>query len=129
MANTVAVRKLLDGHVCFFKVYLKNDGSGEVTDSIIIDPLVDLIDRKNPKGLVIEKIWYDINGFSVRLEFDDLIDSPIWTCSSSNNYVDFQPFGGLSDASGLDGTGKIMLTTTGFINGMQGSMILKVRRS
>ncbi len=132
--NTVAITKIIDGaRNAVFHIYIKSDGaSGDLTDEVLIDPTSDL----NPwmdssPSLTIDQLWYDLSGFDARLEFDYLIDdTAAWVLSGGNGvHMDFGSFGGLKDRSGtLDGTGKLMITTSGLADGDCGTIVIKVRK-
>ena len=135
MAHTVAVTKLLEGprHV-ILHAYLKSDGvSEDLTKFTLIDPNSD--DLAVPKGstpsFVVEEIVYDFAGFDASMQFDSglINDNYIWVLpEGSSERVDFRPFGGFKDRSGLDGTGKLTITTFGLLSvGDQGSLIIKLR--
>ena len=132
MANKIVITNILPGaHRSQFHVFLESDGaSGELTDYVLVDPVADLGIGSDSK-VVIEMITYNFMGFSARLEFDNGLvdDNMIWVLPEfSDNYLDFNPWGGLKDFPGLDGTGAIQITTNGFTTtGDQGSMLLMVR--
>lgn len=130
MANTVTITKLVDGpRSAVFHVYIKGDGSGELTDQVLIDPATDL--SPTDTALTVEEIWYDCVGFDSMLEFDATADTPIWKipAASSSNYIDFRSFGGIKDRSGAGATGKIQITTAGLGAATdEGTIIIKVRR-
>jgi len=134
MAHTIEVTNILPGtHRSQFHVYLLSDGaSGELTDEVLIDPVADLGLSSDARP-VIEMITYNFSSFDGRVEFDSgLVDDyMIWALpQGSGNHIDFNMWGGLKDKSGLDGTGKIQLSTTGFgVAGAEGSMLIMVRNS
>lgn len=133
MAHTVAVTKLLDGpRHAIFHVYLKCDGlTGELADQIIIDPANLSPSQKPNSRFRLDKIWWDLNGFGVRFEFNNIPDTPIWTCAPNcGPYIDFtEALGGLPDKSGLDGSAALQISTYGFDNAIkQGSLIIKIKK-
>ena len=135
MANTTTVTKIMEGERhAVFHVYLKSDGvTGELTDFVIADPAADLNPVLNAvPSMTIEQLWYDLDGFGARLEFDYLVDdTAAWTLSgNSGTHIDFSNIGGLKDRSNvLDGTGKLMITTSGFSSSSDnGTIIIKVRK-
>lgn len=133
MANKVVITKLLDGpkHATFH-VYLESDGaSGEITDLVIADPTQLVPAQSAQPHLTVEKILPSLSGFSVRVEFDSLADTPIWVLTEHNSdVVSFDCFGGLKDRSNpLDGSGKLLISTVGFTTaGDMGSMFFHVRK-
>lgn len=134
MAHDITITKILPGsHRSQFHIYLKSDGgSGELTDYVIVDPVVDL-GLKSSARLAIEMITYSFAGFDARVEFDTGLvgDKMIWLLpQSADNHVSFKEWGGLKDLSGLDGTGKIQLSTNGFASAnSEGSMLIMVRNA
>ena len=134
MAHTVTITKILPGnHRSQFHIFIKSDGSsGELSNQVLVDPVIDLGLKASARP-AIELITYNFAGFDARVEFDSGLvdDTMIWVLpENGDNYIDFNPWGGLKDQSGPDGTGKIQLTTTGFGDaGDQGSILLMVRNS
>jgi hypothetical protein len=135
MAHKVVVTKLIDGpRHAVIHVYVRSDGaSADLTDYVLIDPATDL--TPSPGGvpsLTIEHLQYDLSGFNAELEFEYLTDDTgAWVMADgSAGCFDFGSFGGLKDRSNvLDGTGKLMLTTSGLSNaGDKGTVIIKVRK-
>ena len=129
MANTVAITKLgLGNHRTALHLYILGDGSPDLVDFVIFDPVVDL-DLPPSNRFAIEEITYTFAGFTARVEFDYLTgDNMLWVLTENgDNYVDFTPWGGLKDRAAQDGNGKIKITTTGLSDGDQGSVIMTVR--
>ena len=132
MAHTVTTTKIYTGdRLAIFHVYLGSDGqSADLTDEVIIDPVVDLgLDTKARMG--IEHMIFGLStGLAVRVEFDTGLvdDKMIWVLTEHVSFVDFRPISSLRDKSGLDGTGKLQITTTGLsVANTQGSMTIQVR--
>ena len=133
MANRVEVTKLLDGprHL-IYHVYLASDGASSDLDSYtLIDPANESMGDESQ--FTIEDVTWGFNGFSANLHFELLVDDTlIWVLPpSAGNYVDFKKYGGLKDrGNSADATGKVLLSTTGFVDlGDEGSMIIKVRKN
>ena len=127
----LTITKLLDGHAhAIVHVYMRSDGA-ELVQETLVDPaeLVPACER-----LSVEEVLYDFAGFDARIEFGSgLVDQTlIWVLpeGSGSGYRDFRPLGSFADRSGLDGTGKLLITTTGFTAAEvdQGSLILKLRK-
>ena len=132
MANRVDITKLLDGprHL-IYHVYLQSDGaSGDLDSFVIIDPAN--VNMGDQTVFTIEDVTWGFNGFSANLHFEILVDDTlIWVLPpSTGNYVDFKKYGGLKDRSDpLNATGKIFISTTGFVDaGDEGSLVIKVRK-
>ena len=135
MAHTVAVTKLLDGpRHAIIHVYLKSDGiSPDLKRVVLVDPHSDDLNvyRDSKPVFVVEEVRYDFAGFDASIQFDSGLvnDNYIWVLpEGASAHVDFRDYGGFADRSGLDGTGKLMITTFGLLSiGDQGSMIIKIR--
>ena len=81
----------------------------------------------------LDDVTWGFNGFSASLMFDVFPgdDTLIWVLPvNAGNYVDFKKYGGLRDRSNsLDGTGKLLLSTTGLQDvGDEGSLVIKLRK-
>ena len=133
MANTVKKKILLNGpSQAILALYFKSDGAtGELVGYTIIDPVVDLGMREGNR-LTLQYLAYNFAGFDACIEFESGLTAPTfkWVLSEGTNHpVDFMPFGGLIDDSGMDGTGKLQITTTGFTSSVdQGALLLKVHK-
>lgn len=126
----VEVTKMLDGpRNAAFHIFISGDGSGDAVDVVIIDPATDF-DPVLPAspGIKLQKIWHDLQGFSVFFEYEYLAsDTPLWTITDNgSNCLDFSCFGGITDRSDIDGSGKIKLTTSGLELGELGTIILHI---
>ena len=131
MANIVNITTVNDGSKnLVVHVYLESDGStGELADEVLIDPAD--YGLPSTSRLVIEHIAYNFSGFSSTIEFDTGLveDKMIWVLGENSNSADFDRISGLKDRSGVDGTGKIQITTNGFLTaGDKGSILLHVRK-
>lgn len=135
MPNTVNIRKLLDGpKLAIFHVYFKGDGSGEIVNYPVIDPNTDLSPSMGVgQRLSLVKVWYGLAGADVKFSFDDVTanDTHIWVIPATtlSGHVNFNEFGGILDKTGIDATGKLLLSTTGLGNGDQGSLVIKVAKA
>ena len=129
----ITVTKILDGpRNAVFHVSLAGNGEGDITDGVVIDPATsfDPALPANPT-LTIYRLWYDLTGFSARLEFDYLVsDTPAWAMSGDQGVcLDFTFFGGLKDRSGaMDGSGKLTVTTSGLSEGDFGTFVVHVHK-
>jgi hypothetical protein len=130
----ISVTKLLDGaRNAVFHISINGTGVGELVDEILIDPATSFDPAHPPApSLRIERLWYDLSGFGGRLEYDYLTsDTPVWSMSEGSGgcQVDFECIGGLADRSnGLDGLGKLKLTTSGLDAGDFGTIIVHARK-
>lgn len=132
--NTVNVKITEGGFLgsrnLIFSVFLRSDGaSGELVNYTLIDP-VDLgLTRAARFGLV--RMDHNFAGFSAIIQFDSggvtptqkwvLVDGPATP-------IDFTKVGPIKDDSGVDGTGKLQITTSGFTSAADfGSIMFKLR--
>lgn len=127
----LTITKILDGTGrVVLHAYIIGDGSGELTNATLADPatLVPPVGHK-PCFSILE-VDYEFSGFDVRLSYDSTPDVPVWNLAgaSSSNHIDFRHMGGLVDRGGIDGTGKLLLSTKGLINGEHGSMVITLKK-
>lgn len=129
MANTVAIRNIIDGtERLTVHTYLASDGSsGELTDQIIIDVSALL---PAASDMVIERIYGLIRGFTLIFEFDATTDVPFAAAPDGYPFDwDFKCFGGLADNSGAGKVGDVTVTTTGFTaSGDAGFFVIEGRK-
>ncbi|MHB8602191.1 MAG: hypothetical protein ACYC9R_06415 [Nitrosotalea sp.] len=136
MANTVTLRKIIDGprHMVVH-CSLEADGTGEFSAVTLVDP--------NGSGngdpvpvlgagthFVLDEIWYNLNGFYGLLQFDATTATHLWDINTTEaGHLDFRAFGGIKDASGVGATGKILFTSVGVSATVgHGTLILKLRK-
>lgn len=123
-------------------VYLENDGVDEELNNVclldrqIYDSLTGLLTQTDMK-LRVAQVWWGFSWFDGLLSFGNLAPVPSWNLTrDSNNYIDFRYFGGIPDrlippntSTSTDRTGKILLTTNGFITpGSMGTIILDIQK-
>lgn len=135
MAHTANIQKVIDGdRNAVFHIFIRGDGaSADLNKVTLIDPLLDFTPPRGRKPCMsITEIWSSLAGFDARLEFDYLNDETgVWAISrGSQEHVNFESFGGLKDRSPtLDGTGKLLLSTSGLLSAdCCGSLVIKVRK-
>jgi len=130
MAHSLNVIPILQGkHKAIYHIGIVGDGSSpDLNREEIVIPSDFGLDSS--ARMVIELVEYNFTGFDGRLEYDSgLVDANlIWSLSRDISCNDFSRFGGIKDQSGLDGTGKILFSTSGLDGGV-GSMVLCVRSS
>lgn len=132
--SQITITKILDGaRNAVVHVFVTGDGSGDLANEVLIDPATDFDPPFPAKPeLRIDRLWYDLVGFTGYLAFDYLTsNTPIWSMSAGQaNQPDFSWFGGLTDRSNpLDGLGKIKLTTTGLELGDVGTLIISAKKA
>lgn len=130
----ITITRLNDGpRNAIFHVALQGDGTGDLVDAVLIDPATSFDVPLPPEpALRINRLIYDLTGFDAKLEFDYLgSDTPIWTMTGDGGTdLDFSAFGGLTDRSlELDGSGKLLLTTSGLAAGGLGTLIVMAKKS
>jgi hypothetical protein len=133
MPHTVTVTKRQEGErFLILHVFIKGDGlSADLAAYPLVDPTTLNPAKPLHPCLAIDEVWYDLDGFNMRLDYDSVTDPPAWTASQGGGgcHVDFSPMGGIADKSGLDGTGKLLLSTSGLDTAAkQGTLILKLRK-
>lgn len=114
MANTVNIKKLLDGRRnAVIKVFLGSDGAaGELADQVAVDVSTLL---GAPAKVHLTKLQFALRGFDALLEWEATADVPILTLTPElGGELCFEDFGGLSNDAGAGVTGDISITTTGF---------------
>lgn len=132
MANIVYINKLLDGpSKAVISIYLHADGaSGELSNEVLIDPRLDLV--PSCSKITVEEILFSFSGFQAVIAYGQnlITTNQLFTLPDRTAMVDFKPFGGFADLTGLDGNGKLVLFTTGFnVADNRGSLIIKLRKS
>jgi hypothetical protein len=123
MANQVQRTILVDSQRhAVVHIIIAADGSGDITNEVMIDPNTDFQPATfQPISLAVDQIWWDCsvaNGssFTGRLLFEAPSPFLVWALSQSpgDSHSDFRDFGGIKDKSGIDGTGRLLMSTTGF---------------
>lgn len=116
-----------------FHISILGDGTGDLDKQVIVDPAADFDPPLPPTpALRLTHIWYDLGGFSASLHYDYLSsERPLWSMSPNGAAdMDFLIFGGLTDRSPvLDGSGQVLLTTSGLISGLEGSIVIALKKS
>lgn len=129
----ISITQLHDGpRNAVYHIAVAGDGLGDLVDQTIIDPAAFDPPLPSAPSMKIDQVWYDLSGFDAWLEFDYLAsDTPVWTMSSGQAVaLDFRCFGGLSDRSlVLDGSGRLLLSTSGLDNGDRGTIIVSAKKS
>lgn len=133
MSHTVKITKLQDGpRFAVFHIYLKGDGvSPDLVNTILIDPKTDFEPAKAGKPVIkLNKIQWSFINFQAELDFEYLSENtPAWVLNNQDsNKVSFCDIGGLFDKSPpLDGTGKLLISTTGLTN-TAGTILITIRK-
>ena len=105
---------------------ITGDGSGEETATSLID--VSAIGGA-PTSVVVEKIYWNLNGFSTTLLWDATTDTVAFECSDGEGGIDFTDIGGaLRNTSGSGKTGDVLFTTAGLGSGEKGYIRVQARK-
>jgi len=111
-------------------VYLESDGvEGELTNYVLLDPEVDFTPPADQMSIL--QVWCSLSWFDALLSFDDLVPFPSWLLTrDASNYHDLRYFGGIKDRSGIDHTGKLLLSTIGFdVIGSTGTLVIELKKN
>lgn len=132
----VTVRKIVEGRTgLVLRVDLEGDGTGELVNEVIFSP-EDLNVVPVPKRIPafrLQQIWYSMVWFDVSLKVGTLTPDPIWPLArGTDSHVDFRSFGGLIDPTVYDvqppdTDGKLTLSTSDFILGSIGTIVLELK--
>lgn len=129
MANTVTVRKIIDGpSKAVIHVYMAYVDTSENSDTVLVD-VSDL--SGTPSKVTINRVMGNLRGFTGILEFDATTDVPFMSLPA-DDYFDycFDHFGGIKDNSGTGSTGDVMITTSGFTAaGDAGWLVIEVKKN
>jgi hypothetical protein len=125
MANAITITTILDGvRNLIKKIDIVGDGSGEETDTLIVD-----VSAHGCTAVSILKEYHQISGFSANLEWDASTDTVAFATIEGEGGIDFNLLGGpLNNNSGSGKTGDIMMSTSGLSSGDTGSIILVMRK-
>lgn len=127
MANTITKTVLNDGprnHIVEMRI--TGDGSGQETGTSLID--VSAI-AGAPSEVVIEKIYWSLNGFSVTLLWDATADTVAVECADGEGGIDFTDIGGpLRNTAGAGKTGDLLFTTVGLVATGKGYIRVQCRK-
>ena len=133
MAHFINTTVLLDGSKrTIVHFYFRSDGiSSDLENSVLVDPLD--FGLTSTACLTVEELTYDFAGFDAVISFDSGLveNNQIWVLpEGSRGSKDFRPEGGFKDRSGPDGTGKLLISTTGLTSvGDHGSLVLHIKKS
>ncbi len=144
MPHTIDVTLLSDGpKKAQVHFYFESDGSPELVNFPILDPLVDFTYTWNykmsddgtyriPPTLTILQAWTSASWFDMTIGFDSAIPTQsLVLARDSEFYMDFRSFGGIKDRSKdiSSQTGKIILSTKDFQPvGSNGFLVLDIRK-
>lgn len=124
MVNTVTKQTLIDGERnLVVKVQISGDGSGEETNTNLIDISTYNLPNATCK---INRIKAMLVGFSMQLIWDADTDVKAQDVRAGENEMDFKKWGGLINNAGVGVTGDILFTTLGLGSGDEGTITLEM---
>ena len=130
----VTTRKVVEGSTNLtLHVFLQSDGSGELENFVLVNP-VDLSPAMPAApSMRIMKIWSQLVWFDVSISYGGIVPRPVWVVARDTaSHVDFRCFGGLTDYASSppsDQNGRVLISTSGFVLGSQGSLVIEFRKS
>lgn len=129
----VTITKIVEGenHLVFRMNFL-GDGSGELTNEVVLSPSDLVPTRENNKPCFrIMQVWYGL-GFDATFGYGTLQPEAVLTITkNSGSHTDFRSFGGLRDKDTVppgDENGKLWVITTGLTAGARGLVVLELRK-
>lgn len=125
MADAVTARTLatiLSGGNRAIRAFTNlSDGTGEsAVTKVTLSTL-----SGSPSQVFIKRIWFTIQGMSVRVLFDHGTDDTVLLLTGTG-MLDFQSVGGISDPGAAGGTGDILFTTIGAVANDSYSIVMEV---
>jgi hypothetical protein len=126
MADTVTSQILVDGdRNAVIKLTNFSDGTGE---SSVLKVDVSALSG-NPSSVRIDRVWYDIQGMTVRIQWDATTDVDALILGERQGNFSFSEIGGIQNNAGAGKTGDINLSTVGASLNDSYSIILWLRKS
>lgn len=124
MANTVTIRKAIDGSRLFStQIDIVGDGSGEETATVIVDCSAL---AGAPSDFKIRAIQWSLDGFSAELLWDATTNVHAFTLPAGSDGLRFSDTGAhLLNNSGAGKTGDLLITTIGLGSGQSGTIIIE----
>lgn len=124
MANTITKQTILDGsRLLVVKVHILGDGTGEETDTLLIDA-----SSYSPAftDASVRRITAALSGFAATLEWDATADTPLCTLPEGESILPFEFLGNVPSDAGAGVTGDINFTTNGLGANDQGTIIIEL---
>ena len=121
MANIVAIQELVNGprHLVL-KLDVEGDGSGEFTDSTLVD-----VSTYDCTEVRLDGIKGHVDGFDINLEWDGTTKSPLFMIPNAiHSYIDLNwaKTSGLINPKVANYTGDVVMSSTGLESGEQASL-------
>jgi hypothetical protein len=118
MSDTVTTETVFDGLKRKIVHWTSvSDGTGESGVTKVDISALTFAGGQTPTYTVIDRIDYDISGMTVRLYWDHTADDEIAILPDNSGSIDFWAMGGKADPQSTGGTGDILLTTNGQVDG------------
>ena len=131
MANTISAKVVLDGQRKIVLEYdILGDGSGEETDTVLIDfSTLSIPNRMDYTNIAIERIIWVFSGFSAYLSWDATTNVRFLELNANNGGYDFTAAGGpLTSNAGTGATGDVVITTAGLGAGDHGTIRIEGKK-
>lgn len=124
MANTVTIRKALDGSRYFTtQIDIVGDGSGQESDTVIIDASAL---AGAPSTFKIRAIQWSLDSFSAELNWDATTNVHAETLPAGSDGKRYSDTGAhLLNNAGTGVTGDLLITTFGLASGYSGTIIIE----
>ena len=126
MANTITKRTIVDGdRNLVVHIHIDGDGSGEETDTVLIDASSYTPAFTDCKLM---KIDAALIGFSIELNWDATANVIATHIPDYEFHQDFRWFGGIPNDAGAGRTGDLLITTTGLGANDHGDFVLFLKK-
>lgn len=130
MANSITKQTIVDGSKWLIvKIHIEGDGSGEETNTVLIDASTYTPAFTNESLQVIHAM---LSGFTCDLLWDATANVPITNIADYEAHfseTESQAVGnGFPNNAGAGKTGDILITTSGLGAGDHGTMVLKIKK-
>lgn len=126
MANIIEKQTIVDGsRNLVVKVHIDGDGSGEETNTVLIDA-----STYTPAftDLKLMKIQSNFVGFTAELIWDATTNVHGWEIPDYEQVQEFREVGGIPNSAGPGKTGDVLITTTGLGAGDTGHALLYFKK-
>lgn len=129
MSNTITKTTLLDGQNLVQLINIVGDGSGEETNTVLVDRSA--FAPTDGTEIVVEKIEGYSGAFTMALSFEATTDLVFVRIPASDQYCwDWRKIGGISsNRAGAGANGDILLTTDSLGNGDAATFTIHMRKS
>lgn len=128
MVDTVRIDVLYESDRTYLvRLSCLSDGTGE-SGVIKIDKSGLTVGGAEPTLLTVDQIVWTIQGFtSVALDWDHTTDDNAFRLAGGN-YLNFEDIGGFPDPASSGGSGDLLLTSVGAVDGATYDIFIKARK-